>query len=63
MYQTFNIFNPGECVMKVKTGYLSVIFAGLCLAQTNDEKADDPDKVIIDVSKIGKKMGAPDFVL
>ena len=54
--------------MKIKVGYLSILFAfvlmvlyaGLSLAQTNDKKADDPNKVIIDVSKIGKKMGVPE---
>ena len=54
--------------MKVKFGNLVILFTsvlmfffyGVSPAQTNNKQADDPDKVIIDVSKIGKKMGAPE---
>jgi hypothetical protein len=54
--------------MKVKVRYPLILFAsvlmvfsaGLSLAQTDDKNAYDPDKVIIDVSKIGKKLGVPE---
>lgn len=54
--------------MKTKTGSLLILFisvsmifsAGIGLAQKNDKKTADSDKVVIDVSKIGKKMGVPE---
>jgi len=54
--------------MKIKVRYIIVLFAavlmavstGWSFAQTNDKKTEDPNKVIIDISQVGKKMGVPE---
>jgi len=49
-----------RCITILLTLVLTASFTGLGRAQTNDKKADDPNKVIIDLGKLGKKMGAPE---
>jgi len=56
-----------ENAMKVKVGFLFILFVAamtvlstFSLAQKDIKNADDPNKIIIDVSSIGKKMGVPE---
>ena len=48
------------CFTILYVSALMVFPAWLSLAQTNDKKAGGSDTVIIDVSKIGEKMGVPE---